>query len=190
MLWESLEIPDTILTALWVRIISWKVTIKSQLQHFLSILRKYTWSARGSQKCLVLFMQRDDYPSTHLLPECRLLTIAWYQSAGASCPRSRHCAVIGFTAAWHHEYLPDFLSPGIDIPCYSFQPPYWPIEACDWALYGRVICINFSYQGSSCKWCKCKVRSAAHTVSRIFGAQFDWYFLVFCSVHNERTGSR
>ena len=157
MLWESLEIPDTILSALWVRIMSWKVTIKSQLQHFLSILRKYTWSARGSQKCLVLFMQRDDYPSTHLLPECRLLTIAWYQSAGASCPRSRHCAVIGFTAAWHQEYLPDFFVAG-----YWHSPLQFPASllavVCPlrlmigrYMLDARVICINFSkYQGSSC----------------------------------------
>ena len=101
MLWESLEIPDTILIALWVRFkgAEWQLHQKSS---------KY------GQFYSVCHQMASFASSLHLLPEpeCWLLTIAMISIRPVSCPPGLHCAVIGFTTAWHDEYLPDLFVAG------------------------------------------------------------------------------
>ena len=101
MLWESFEIPDTILLALWVRIMGAE---EWQLH------QQYVYTQFGFVR-----LQMPSFAfSLHLLPEpeCWLLTIAMISIRPVSCTAGRHCAVIGFTMAWHDEYLPDLFVTG------------------------------------------------------------------------------
>ena len=100
MLWESFEIPDTILPHCGSGT-SWTLTNtkKCQNKHLLLIIFA----------CSLIF--------SPLVPAW-LPTILTIDMISIRQLLAHHCVVIGFTTAWHHEYL---LKLCIAIPWYSLQ---------------------------------------------------------------------